>query len=579
MIKYYTRHWPIMVVAVLLTLSACSKKEEAPVIASPLTDTSGPLRYVPADTPYIMSGLESAPDDFMDKMEPMVDRLLASYRTMLQAAMEDALREDPEESPDPEFVAKTEALVEELLTLLSLDGLRGAGMTRESTFMFYGHGLLPVLRVSLTDDALLDAALARIETGAGQSLPVGEIQGKQYRYFDADKVRVILATFDDQLILTVMPASFDEAELAQLLGLSLPAENIAQTGTLQGIADDYGFMAAFVGFFSIERLAATFIDEPSGLNKSLLSVAEYDANDLGDVCKAEIRSLAAVAPRVVSGYDEISVDRVKSSLVVELRQDIAAGLANIPAAVPGLGKSHAGLLSIGMSMNLMAAREFLESRLDALEAEPFECGELSGIQQAVAGGRQALSQPLPPVAYNFRGFLAVINDIQGFDFGQKTPPESIDASFLLAMNDAPALLAFGQMMSPELAEMTIEPDGQPQEFTLPAQQDGIDSAWIALSESALALSVSPDAEKELPELLQADSVSPPLFMSVDVDAATYYAMLGEAMAGKDAELGEEMQAAIADVLLVAAGFYDRFAIDVGLTERGIEVSADVLLAD
>jgi hypothetical protein len=272
-----------MVVAVLLTLSACSKKEEAPVITSPLTDTSGPLRYVPADTPYIMSGLEPAPDDFMDKMEPMVDRLLASYRTMLQAAMADALRENPEESPDPEFVAKTEALVEELLTLLSLDGLRGAGMTRESTFIFYGHGLLPVLRVSLTDDALLDDALSRIETGAGESLPVGEIQGKQYRYFDADKVRVILATFDDQLILTVMPASFDESELAQLLGLALPAENIAQTGVLQGIADDYGFMAAFVGFFSIERLAATFIDEPVGLNKSLLTLAGYDANDLGDV--------------------------------------------------------------------------------------------------------------------------------------------------------------------------------------------------------------------------------------------------------------------------------------------------------
>jgi hypothetical protein len=173
----------------------------------------------------------------------------------------------------------------------------------------------------------------------------------------------------------------------------------------------------------------------------------------------------------------------------------------------------------------------------------------------------------------------VINDIQGFDFAQKTPPESIDASFLLAMNDAPALLAFGQMMSPELAEMTIEPGGQPQEFTLPAQQDGIDSAWIALSESALALSVGPDAEKVLPELLQADSVSPPLFMSMDVDAATYYEMIGEAMAEKDDQLGEEMQAAIAEILLVAAGFYDRFAIDVGLTARGIEVSADVLLAD
>lgn len=573
------RHWPVMIVAVLLTLAACSKKEEAPVIASPLTDTSGPLRYVPAETPYILSGLEPAPDDFMDKMEPKIDQLLATYRTMLQAAMADASSAAAEESPDPEVEARTAALFEELLTLLSLDGLRGAGLTRDSTFVFYGHGLLPVLRVSLTDNVLLDDALTRIETGAGQSLPVGEVQGKQYRYFDADKVRVILATLDDQLILTVMPASFGEAELAQLLGLALPAENIAQTGVLQEIADEYGFMTAFVGLVSTERLAASFIDEPVGLNKSLLSLIGHHANEVSDICKAEIRSLAAVVPRIVSGYDEISVERVKSSLIVELRQDIAAGLATIPAAVPGLGKPHGGLFSIGISANLMAAREFLEARLDALEAEPFECDKLADFEQAVAGGRQALSQPLPPVAYNFRGFLAVINDIQGFDFEQKSPPESIDASFLLAMDDAPALLALGQMMSPELAEMNIEPDGQAHKLELPAAQNGVDSAWLALSESALAISVSPDAETELPHLLQAESTSPPPFLSMDVDAEGYYTMLGEAMKTRDEEVNEEMQAAIAEALLAAAGFYDRFTVDVGFTERGVEISGDVTLVD
>jgi hypothetical protein len=230
-------------------------------------------------------------------------------------------------------------------------------------------------------------------------------------------------------------------------------------------------------------------------------------------------------------------------------------------------------------MNLMAARDFLESRLNVLEAEPYQCDKLSGLQQLVAGGRQVLSQPLPPVAYNFRGFLTVVEDIKGFDFQRKAPPESIDASVLLAMDDAPALLAFGQMMSAELAEMNLEPNSTPQQFALPAAQSGIDRAWIALSESALAISVSPDAEAVLPEMLGAESVSPPLFMSVDVDAASYYTLLGEAMKQNDEELNEEMQAAIAEVLLAAAGFYERFAVNVGFTPRGIEVSADVTLAD
>jgi predicted small lipoprotein YifL len=573
MFNHAPRFWPVMVVAVLLTLAACGKQD-----VSPLTDTAGPLRYVPADTPYVFAGLEPAPDDYMDKMEPKIDQLLATYRSMLNAAMATATAEEADGESESKPGERDAALVEELMTLLSMDGLRGAGITRDSTLVFYGHGLLPVLRVSLTDDGLLDAAITRIEASAGQSMPVGEIQGKPYRYFDADKIRVILATIDDQMILTVIPASFDESQLVPLLGLTLPQKNIAQTGVLEEIASEYDYLATYVGFVSTERLAATFIDEPEGLNKYLLSVIEYDAAMLDDVCKAEIRSLAAVMPRMVSGYEEISVERVTSSLVVEIREDIAAGLAAIPAAVPGLGKSYDALFALGMSMNLMAAREFLTARLDALEAEPYQCDKLSGLQQIVAGGRQALSQPLPPVAYNFRGFLAIIEDMQGFDFQHKAPPESIDASFLLAMEDAPALLAFGQMMSSELAEMNLEPNGTPQQFELPDAQSGLDSAWIALSESALAISVSPDAEAVLPEMLAAESVSPPLFMSMDVDAASYYTMLGEAMKQKD-QLNDEMRAAIAEVGLAAAGFYDRISVDVGFTAKGIEISGDVTLAD
>jgi hypothetical protein len=197
----------------------------------------------------------------------------------------------------------------------------------------------------------------------------------------------------------------------------------------------------------------------------------------------------------------------------------------------------------------------------------------------VAGGRQALSQPLPPVAYNFRGFLALVKDIQGFDFQKKTPPESIDASFVLAMEDAPGLLAFVQMMSPELAELSIEPDGEPRQFELPATGNGVESAWIVLNQSTLAISVSPNAEQVLPDLLVADSASPPPFMSVDVDAASYYTMLGDAMMHRKKDLDEEMQAAFAEVLLVAVDFYDRISVVVGFTERGVEVSADITLGD
>ena len=95
MFNYAPRFWPVMVIAVLLTLTACGKKD-----TSPLTDTSGPLRYVPADTPYVLAGLEPAPDDFMDKMEPKIDQFLVTYQSILKAAMATATAEDGEEELD-----------------------------------------------------------------------------------------------------------------------------------------------------------------------------------------------------------------------------------------------------------------------------------------------------------------------------------------------------------------------------------------------------------------------------------------------------------------------------------------------
>jgi hypothetical protein len=42
--------------------------------------------------------------------------------------------------------------------------------------------LLPIVRVTLTDGAKLEAAVARIETAAGAAAPVAMIGAQRYRY-------------------------------------------------------------------------------------------------------------------------------------------------------------------------------------------------------------------------------------------------------------------------------------------------------------------------------------------------------------------------------------------------------------
>ncbi len=412
-------------------------------------------------------------------------------------------------------------------------------------------------------------------------MPVAEVDDTPYRYIEDEGVRLILATVGEQLVLTVAPANLDDGALARLLGLTLPATNIAETGKLREIADEYGYVHDYVGLVDTVRLADTFIDEPAGLDALLLEMAGYDAGTLSDVCKAEFRSLAAIMPRIVTGYGEVSAEKVRSHVAIELREDIASDVSTFVSPVPGLGTIYDGLFSFGMSLKVEAVRSFFDRHVAALRDAPWECEHLSDLQEGLFGvHEQALAQPVPPVVYDFRGFIAIVEELKGFDPAKKQPPESVDASFLLAIDNAQGLLAMGRAMIPQLAELTIEPDGKAHPFELPDTESGAETGWVALTESAIALSVSEDAETMLPALLEAESVAPPPFLSMGLDGAKYYQLLGEAMrASDDEEMSEEMRAALSDVLAAAAVFYERLAVDVTFTGRGIEIDSDLDLAD
>jgi hypothetical protein len=518
----------------------------------------------------------------MDKLEPKIERVLQSYQTVLREAVRAKSEQASDELEEAEM-ARIAAVVEELGSLLSIEGMRNAGLGRESTGAFYGNGILPVVRFELTDGALFDAAIDRLEEEAGYELEVAELGNNKYRYLEAEELRVVVAVLGNQGVITVVPSEFDDAQTSQALGLTLPETSIAESGRLQNIATEYGYSDYFVGFMDFAGIVDRFLGGASGLDADLMALMDHDAADLSDACKAEIQSVASIAPRMVMGYHDVSLDKIDSSVVLELRDDIASGLQGLSADVPGLGIDHGGLMSFGLSVAGKAMREFLEGRLDALEAGPFECEHFAELQEGVAGGREALNQPVPPMVYDFRGFLAVITNIEGLDIASQTPPTSIDGSFMLAMNNAQALVSLGTMFSPELAALNLQADGKPVALELPQMQAmGID-AFAALSDDAIAISVGESAETELEALLTADVADPSPFLSFSMDAARYYEFLGEAIAAGEVASEDaatpEMQAAMKEVMQAVADVYDRMSVDVLFTSRGVEIDSSVTLKD
>lgn len=570
------------VIVSALMLVGCDKSEDK-VDASILSSDDTILQFVPSDTPFVFANVEPLPDDLMDNLEPKVERLLQSYQTLLHEVMATKRQELSEEERSSGKYQRADAVIDELMTMLSIEGMREAGIARDAAGVFYGHGLLPVARVELTEGALFDAALSRLEDKAGEKLPVLEVGGNSLRYLGGDKIKIVIGAMDDHAVFTLVPASFGDAQIGEVLGVKLPETSIAATGELQKIATEHGFTNHYVGYFDVQALAERFVGTASGPDAELLEMMDYDESKLSDVCKAEIRSVAGIAPRMVLGYTHISVDKLDSNVIIEIRDDIASSLQSLSAPVPGLGGDKGGLMSFGMSIDMKAARDFFEDRLDAMEADPFECEHFADLQAGVASGREALNQPLPPMVYDFRGFLAVIDEIEGLDIATQTPPTSVDGSFLLAMDNAQALVSMGAMFSPELANLDLQPDGKPVALDLPQMHALGISAFAALTDNALAISIGDNSASELENLLGADVSNRSPFMSFSMDAARYYGFLGEAMAvgaqNDESAASPEMQAAMQEVMVVIAEVYDRMLVDVRLTERGIELESSVTLQD
>ena len=567
------------------TLIACGDSDEESKQAGEIAAAGSLLNYVPADSPYVFASLAPLPDDVLDKLEPKINRILSSYQILLQEMVVMAAQPADTESASEEDQLdqqKAVAILSEMSSLFSIEGLRGAGFERKSRSILYGNGLLPVIRLEVSNGALFEAALARIEESAGEKMEQMSIAGNPVRYVDVDQARILVAVLDKQVVLSVAPVDFAEPQLSSLLGFAAPASTIAAAGVLQKISGDYGYNDFLIGYLDFARIVGTLTGYAKGLDADLVA-STIDEVVLSDVCRAEIREMAGVAPRMVMGYSDVSTEQFESQAVIELRDDIAAELKTLPAAIPGLGADAGGLLSFGMSLNVVAVRQFVEARVDAMEKDPFMCEHFADLQAGVAQVRAGLQEPPPPMVNDFRGFLAVIENIEGLNMATQTPPTSVDGRFLLAMNNAPALVALGTMLSPDLAGLGLQPDSKPVLLDLPQAQMLGQDLYVALSNDALALSIGDGAEAELGDMLAAKVEDNGTFFSFGMDSSRYYAFVAEAIQmqepNDEAPMSPEFQKAMQEIMLGYADIYEHMSAQVRFTDKGVVIDSVVTLGD
>ena len=570
---------------VAAALVACSRDDDAsPAGTAALSSDAGVLAYVPSDTPYVFATPAPMPEDVLDKLEANADSLYGSYQTVIAETLKGLEEEQGADAEETSIVT----LIGELVGLMQSDELRAAGIPRSPQVAFYGIGMLPVLRVQLDDADRFDAKIAEVAANSDVEMQSGEVGGEAYQYAGDADARIVVATIDDFGVVAIVPSALSDQQLQAVLGIDEPSESVADSGALEQLAERYGFGPYALGYIDIAGLFNIFLDPAEGINAELLSMMDYDASDLSAACRDEFRQASLVVPRLASGYTTVSTSSMSSNTIFEVRNDLATSLMTLSAPVPGMGVDHGGFGSFGMSLDLVAAREFYEARLDALDTDPFECEHFAGLQAGLEQGRAALNQPLPPIVYGFKGFVAVVDTIDGFDIANQRPPEDVEARILLANDNAAGLLAMGAMFSPQLASLDLEPNGEPVPLDVPPFTDGFKAAFVAMTDGALGIAVGEGTDAGLKTLLESDAGDPPPFMSMTLDGARYYQMMSDIVDatadlpnpdGSPKEASPELQEAVSQAMTGFGDFISRIQVDVTFTENGVEMPTKVTLAD
>lgn len=570
----------VMIAVIALPIAACGDKSGKSEKAALQL-----LTYVPADTPYVFAGTEAMPEDVIEKMQPMLDELkpvvtemFGNIGTMVA-----------ESAGGAEMASRFTGLSEVMVSLMEDDAGERFGFGDSMLGVFYGNGLLPVYRIVLEDSAKFGSAVDALFAEMDTEITARSAEGIDYKNVAlGTEVNLIIAEMDGSAVISIAPAPFSESSIAKLLGKTKPA-NALDSAELSALTEKYSYLQQGFGWIDMEQLVETFVNEPTGLNEDLFALAGDSRPELSDVCSAEIRSLATIAPRLALGYTQIDTEAMTLKPVLELRGDIAKALIPVAGKVPGLNAESSAKMKFGLGLNLGGMRDYIETYVTKLVDSPFECPELAQLNQSAMEMTQALNQPVPPMVNNFQGFFLELNNMDGIDFAQPQIPENLDVNILLAMDNVQGLIQFGQMMG-VLANLPIEANGEavqlPAEMTGPLPQ----AVFAAMTDDALGLSIGPGADKRASTLAAATQVSSNTLLSVSMDMGAYADLMeslqdqmsstfdsidtgddGDVMDAtkKQMELSARLQRAYADT-------FEREVGMVNITENGIEMPSTIM---
>ena len=563
------RHASMLCLASLLALAGCGKH----------VDDNAPLAYAPADTPYLFANFKPAPDAvreaWMKRSATLMQYSSASYKHIA-----DTLRDR-----NPDLARVLDEMAVEMANMKSpAEVVKTTGFSQAAHFAIYGIGIAPVARMELADPAAFRALIARMEKSVGHPFPTAKLDNQDYWVIGGanDKLHLLLAVEESQVVATLAPANADPALLKQLLGLSKPDSSAA--GTLAGIDSDHGYSDYGSGYLDLPKLLARISDPKDAVTLAFTSGLGAPAPSSDPSCPAEFASIGAQAPLASFGYQQFEANRIRGSLDVSLSTPLRGLLTALKQPVPGMtATSDSSLLDVVIALPVQKLQAFWQARAQAVVAQPYKCPSLAWLNQSFQAMANALrQQQLPPQATSIQGVRFALDQlVLGTNPAAQT---QIAGRFQLASADTVSLLGEMQKNLPQLALVDVKTDGKPVAVALPPQLQplagGNAQAWLAADTHSLALAFGNGEEGKLGDMLKADAGDGSRLMRVHFDGKLYatFADFSDSLAARmPPQLQTQLQQQ-SQMMRTYAQWLRNADATVSLDGSGLHVQGDVQLA-
>jgi hypothetical protein len=431
--------WRVGVILAVAVASGACKKQSASTGDPPAQDgVAKPLpalfAHVPADTPYLMAGLEAVPLDYYARMKN-------AFAPIVEAPIAKARQESKE----------LDAILGEFDGKWSQAGLESLGLSAQPRFAFYGLGLQPfVARIEVKDHEVLLATIERVAAKLGKQLPAMQktADGRGYWRIDTgDGPVAVVALVDNHLIAALGSAAEIDGKLGLILGSEKPPHSMADGELVRDLMVKHKLGPHLLGFLETHRFAS-----------AAMAAAGVPSTP---TCTAEVARISAKVPRLVFGYGELSPAKISQAVIVELSPEVATAVRAVKAEVPGIAEALARppMFALGGGLDLARGQQLAIAAAGDLKLLGNAC-EIAPLASGAENAASALARPLPEPFGRIAGGLIAAHEVD-IDFTAPNPmPKKLEAVAVLAAPDAKGLFQTLVTRFPKLAKLGVAPDGK-----------------------------------------------------------------------------------------------------------------------